>query len=77
VENIAKELVGAKYIELLNIITWIRREAYAVLIAYRGARPARETPTALRLGICGGVGQRRRHLEGLKHAEVAEAVEKC
>jgi hypothetical protein len=46
VANIAKELVGAKYIELLSIITWIRREAYAVLVAYRGVRSAKEKPVA-------------------------------
>jgi hypothetical protein len=46
VANIAKELVGAKYIELLSTITWIRREAYAVHVAYRGIRFAKEKPVA-------------------------------
>jgi hypothetical protein len=46
VANIAKELVGAKYIELLSTITWIWREAYAVLVAYRGIRSAKEKPVA-------------------------------
>jgi hypothetical protein len=46
VANIAKELVGAKYIELLSTITWIRREAYAVHVAYRGIRSAKEKPIA-------------------------------
>jgi hypothetical protein len=41
-----RELVGAKYIELLSTITCIWREAYAVLIAYRGIRSAREKPVA-------------------------------
>jgi len=43
-----------------------------------GAR-ARQEKRLQRYGwvSAGGVGQRRRHLEGLKHAEVAEAVEKC
>jgi len=38
--------VGAKYIELLSTITWIWREAYAVLVAYRGIRSAKEKPVA-------------------------------
>ncbi len=44
--NIAKELVGARYVELLSTIKWIWREAYAVLVAYRGIRSAKEKPMA-------------------------------
>ena len=74
--NIAKELVGAKYIELLSIIT---SDSAIPSLLLTGAH-ARQEKRLQRCGWvpAGRVGRRRRHLEGLrKYAEVAEAVEKC